>query len=150
MLVVGFLFYFQFKEPDAVDEEDDVEEEEADEGADDERLAAVCVSERASKQDKDDAKAALVMLMPQSVQYRRLSTDNDNLESSVISLDLTHVLLCIFLCLIELPNVVTDCLSFVKVHFASLVDVNRPRSDTNQPNIDREKQEDGFKRYLSI
>ena len=55
--------YFQFKEPDAVDEEDDVEEEEADEGADDERFAAICVSERSSKQDEDDAQGAL--LMPQ-------------------------------------------------------------------------------------
>ena len=59
------MFYFQFKEPDAVDEEDDVEEEEADEGADDERFAAVCVSERSSKQDEDDAQSALVMFMPQ-------------------------------------------------------------------------------------
>ena len=69
----------------------------------------------------------------------RFFTENNNLEGSVVSLDITHVLLYLFLCFIELLNVGTNCLSFVQIHFASLVDVNRPGSDINQSNINREK-----------
>ena len=53
------MIYFQLKEPDAVDEENDVEEEKAKEGGDDQRFAAVGVSERSSKQNEDDAQSAL-------------------------------------------------------------------------------------------
>ena len=56
--------YFQVVEPDAVDEEDDVEEEEADEGADDERFAAIGVSQRPGKQSEDDPWSALKRTQP--------------------------------------------------------------------------------------
>ena len=51
--------YFQVVEPDTVDEEDDVEQEVSEEGADDERFAAVGVSQRSGKQSEDDPWSAL-------------------------------------------------------------------------------------------
>ena len=53
------MIYFQLKEPDAVDEENDVEEEKAKEGGDDERFAAVGVSQGSGKQSEDNPWSAL-------------------------------------------------------------------------------------------
>ena len=57
--------YFQVVEPDTVDEEDDVEQEVSEEGADDERFAAVGVGERSGKQSEDDPWSALKRRQPE-------------------------------------------------------------------------------------
>ena len=56
---VWLRLYFQVIEPDAVDEEDDVEQEISQQSADDERFAAVGISQGTGKQSEDNPWSAL-------------------------------------------------------------------------------------------
>ena len=61
----GMGLYFQVIEPDAVDEEDDVEQQISQQSADDQRFAAVGVSQRSGKQSEDDPWSTLESTQPQ-------------------------------------------------------------------------------------
>ena len=67
----------ELEEPDGVEEEDDVEQEVAEQGQEDERLAAQLVTERPREQSEDDARGAL--------------------KHPVVGLDLTDILLSLLL-----------------------------------------------------
>ena len=56
---VWLRLYFQVIEPDAVDEEDDIEQQISQQSADDQRFAAVCVSQGSGKQSEDNPWSAL-------------------------------------------------------------------------------------------
>jgi hypothetical protein len=117
----------QLVEPEGVGEEDEVKEEVAEQGHDDQGLAAVGVGEGTSEDNEDNAR--------------------DALEHAVVGLDLGHILLHVLLHLLVMAAVVADLSGVVQVDLAGLGEVEVLAGDHHQAEVDTEEEEDGLQGY---
>ena len=127
------ILHLKLKEPDSIEEEDDVKEEVTKQRWEDEGLAAQLVAERPRKQSEEDAGGALQhpvirldltdILLSLLLQWkRREGCKLSGLTVTVIKINLD-------ICVIE--DVVTDGLRVVEVHFTSLLQIEILGSNSN-------------------
>ena len=68
---------------------------------------------------------------------------------TIVCLDLTDVLLGLYLDVLVLLDVVTDGLVVTEVHFTGFVDVERLAGDVDQARVQTEEEEDRLQRDLT-
>ena len=69
--------------------------------------------------------------------------------TTIVCLDLADILLCLYLDVLVLLDVVTDRLTVTEVHLAGFLDVERLTGDVDQAGVQAEEEENRLQRDLT-